>query len=94
MAKVVVQHHVASYESWLPVFTEHETVRRQHGATRHTVSRSVSDPNDLVVVTEFATLAGAQSFSRDPSLPEVMGRAGVDSAPQVWIVDEAESKAY
>lgn len=94
MAKVIVQHHVADYERWLPVFTEHETVRRQHGATGHSINRAVSDPNSIVIVNDFATLDGARAFSEDPSLPAVMARAGVDGPPQVWIVDEAEARRY
>jgi heme-degrading monooxygenase HmoA len=94
MAKVIVQHHVADYEHWLPGFTEHEAVRRQHGATGHTVYREVVDPNSVVVVTDFATLDGARAFTQDPSLKEVMARAGVDSSPQVWIVEEAGSRTY
>jgi len=94
MAKVIVQHHVADYERWLPVFTEHETVRRQHGAIGHSINRAVSDPNSIVIVNDFATLDGARAFSEDPSLPAVMARAGVDGPPQVWIVDEAEARRY
>ena len=94
MAKVIVQHGVADYDRWLPVFTEHEAVRRKHGATGHSVTRDSSDPNNIVVVNDFATLDGARGFASDPSLPEVMGRAGVVGHPQVWIVDDAESKRY
>jgi len=94
MAKAIVQHHVADYDQWLPVFIEHGDVRRQYGATGHTVSRGASDPNDLVIVNEFATLEGAVGFSQDPSLPEVMHRAGVDGPPQVWIVEDADAAAY
>jgi hypothetical protein len=94
MAKVIVNHHVADYDRWLPVFTEHETVRRRHGATGHSITRSAEDPNLLVIVNDFGTVEGARAFSQDPSLPEVMARAGVDSQPQVWIVEEAETRQY
>lgn len=94
MVKVIVQHHVADYDRWYPVFTEHGAVRRQHGAMGHSITREVADPNSVVVVNEFATLEGARAFSQDPSLVDVMSRAGVDRAPQVWIVEEAEAKAY
>ena len=94
MVKVIVQHHVADYDRWFPVFTEHEAVRRQHGATGHTISREVSDPNSVVIVNEFATLEGARAFSQDPSLPAAMARGGVDGAPQVWIANEADSRVY
>jgi hypothetical protein len=94
MAKVIVQHHVADYDTWLPIFIEHGAVRRQHGGTGHSVTRSVADPNSLVIVNEFATLAGATAFSQDPSLPEIMHRAGIDGQPQVWIVTEANDATY
>ncbi len=94
MAKVIVQHQVADYDRWFPVFTEHEAVRRQHGATGHSVNRDVADPNTLVIVNDFATLEGAQAFTQDPSLPAAMARGGVAGAPQVWIVDEADAKTY
>lgn len=94
MAKVIVQHRVTDYERWFPVFTEHEAVRRQHGATGHSVNRAVADPNTIVIVNDFATLDGARAFSQDPSLPAAMERGGVDGPPQVWIVEEADARTY
>jgi len=94
MAEVIVQHRVVDFDSWLAVFTEHEAVRRQHGATGHSVNRSVADPNALVIVNDFTTLEGARAFSQDPSLPAAMERGGVDGAPQVWIVEEAAARTY
>jgi hypothetical protein len=94
MAKVIVQHHVAAYDRWFPLFMEHGAVRLQHGATGHSVNRAVADPNTIVIVNDFATLEGAQAFTKDPSLPAVMERAGVDGPPQVWIVEEADARSY
>lgn len=94
MAKVIVQHRVADYDRWLPVFTEHEAVRRQHGATGHSVNREVADPNSVVIGNDFASLDGARAFSQDPSLPEAMARGGVEGHPQVWIVEEADAAQY
>jgi quinol monooxygenase YgiN len=94
MAKVIVQHHVADYDRWLPVFNEHEAVRRQNGATGHSITRDVADPNTIVIVNEFATVEGARAFSQDPSLPVAMARGGVEGAPQVWIVEESEARTY
>ena len=54
----------------------------------------MGDPNTLVIVNDFATLEGVRSFTQDPSLAAAMERGGVDGAPQVWIVDEAEAKQY
>jgi hypothetical protein len=94
MTKVIVQHRVADYDRWFPVFTEHEAVRRQHGATGHSIGREVADRNSVVIVNEFASLDGARAFTQDPSLPAAMARGGVEGAPQVWIVDEADASTY
>jgi hypothetical protein len=94
MATVIVQHHVADYDLWHPVFKEHGELRRSHGATTHTIYRASDDPNTVVIVNDFATVEGARAFSTDPSLKDAMERAGVDSAPQVWICDEVESETY
>jgi len=94
MAKVIVQHHVVDYDRWLPVFTEHQAVRQSHGATGHSVNRAVEDPNTIVIVNDFATAEGARAFMQDPSLPAAMERGGVDGAPQVWLVEEADAKQY
>jgi hypothetical protein len=94
MAKVIVQHHVADYGQWFTVFTEHGEVRRKHGATGHTVTRSIADPNSVVIVNDFATLDGAKAFAADPSVPDAMARAGVDGPPQVWITEESSTVAY
>lgn len=94
MAKAIVQHHVEDYDRWYPVFKEHGDVRRSFGATGHAIFRVTDDPNTVVIVNEFSTVDGARAFATDPSLPEVMKRAGVDVAPQVWICDEEESETY
>jgi hypothetical protein len=94
MAKAIVQHRVADYDAWLTVFNEHEGVRRQHGATGHSVTREAGDPSSIVIVNDFATLEGAIAFSKDPSLPEAMARGGVVGHPVVFLVDEADARAY
>lgn len=91
MAKVIVQHHVADYAAWLTVFKAHGEVRRQHGSRGASVTRSVADPNTLLVVNDFETVEGAQAFAGDQSLRDAMARAGVSGAPQVWITEEADS---
>ncbi len=94
MPKVIVQHHVEDYDRWYPVFEEHGEVRRSNGATGHIVHQGIEDPNTVLIVNTFATLDGARAFMADPALKEVMARAGVDSQPQIWVMDETESEIY
>jgi len=94
MVKVIVQHHTTDYDRWYPVFIEQGDIRRAHGAQGHSVYRAVEDPNNLLVVNSFASADGAQSYMADPSVKEAMGRAGVDSQPQIWVMTEADSQDY
>jgi hypothetical protein len=94
MVQVIVAHHVADYDRWYPEFTEHGAVRKAHGATGHVVTRGVEDANQLVIVITFGSLEGARGFMADPSLPEVMTRAGVDGPPTIYLVNPAERVRY
>jgi hypothetical protein len=53
MTVLVVQHRVRDFGAWTPVFDEHESSRRAHGARRHWLYRTAEDPNDVVVAIEF-----------------------------------------
>jgi hypothetical protein len=89
MTTVIVQHGVADYDVWRPVFDEHATARQGHGGTSATVYRGAEDANAITAVLEFPDLASAQAFASDPSLKEAMGRAGVTGPPQISFVELA-----
>lgn len=93
-AKAIVAHHVADYDEWYQVFKEHGEVRRQHGAKGHIINRGIADPNQIVVVSEFATVEQARAFMADPSLPAAMERAGADAEPTIYLVEQAEEERY
>ena len=92
--QVIVKNHVKDYDAWKPFFEEHGTVRRENGATGHTIYRGVEDPNQVVIVNTFATLEGARAFMTAPGLKEVMEKAGVDAAPDITVTEEAETTSY
>lgn len=96
MSKTIVHvhHKVQDYDAWKPLFEEHRKVREQHGATGHRLYTIAGNPNDIVIVNEFATAEGAQAFASDPGLHEIMGRAGVVGAPEVMFLEESEVLAY
>jgi quinol monooxygenase YgiN len=94
MTTVIVHHQVADFDAWKPVYDEHGAIRRQHGCLRADVYRSASAPNDVTIVSEFPSADAAQAFASDPSLKEAMGRAGVQGAPDIHILDQVESVAY
>lgn len=91
---VIVRHKVRDYDTWLPIFQEHGTVRRRYGGLGDQVYRVNGDPNDLIIVNFFADLERAKAFTQDPSLRETMGRAGVISEPEVTFAEEVEEATY
>lgn len=94
MISIIVQHEVRDYDSWRAVFDDHETVRRQHGATGHDLYRSLDNPNDVTIVNHFPSREQADAFAADPSLREAMERGGVISEPRVTFVTEAQVSDY
>ena len=94
MTVLVVQHKVRDFDTWKPVFDEDESRRREHGAQRHWLYRTVEDPNDVVVAVEFPSADAARSFTRDPGLREAMQRGGVEGEPHVHLRDEVEAVEY
>lgn len=92
--RVIVSHHVKDFEAWKPGFKEHEQARRDHGAVSHSLYRSIDDPGRVVVVNEFRDEEGARAFLADPSLAAAMKRAGVDSAPDIYVCREVEEVTY
>ncbi|HMK91358.1 MAG TPA: cyclase [Thermoleophilia bacterium] len=91
---VIVQHTVRDYDAWKPVFDEHGSVRRRHGATGHVIYRSLDDPNSLTIVNEFPSREQAEAFTRDPSLREAMERGGVVSEPVITWAEEVDTVDY
>ena len=94
MVILVVHHRVADFDAWKQVFDEHEPVRRGHGETEHRVYRELNDPNRVVVHNDFPSREAAQAFLDDPSLREVMARAGVEGEPGISLIELAERKEY
>ena len=94
MVYVIVKHKSENYDNWKPVFDEHGTVRREHGAAGHTLYRSYDNPNEVDVVNWFNDAAGARAFIGDPATAEAMKRAGVIEAPTIVIADRVEEVTY
>lgn len=87
MTNVLVLHRVNDYDAWRAVFDEHKTVRDSHGQTGETVLRAAGDENNVLVITEWPSIAEATAFTEDPSLPEAMARAGVVGEPRIEFFD-------
>jgi|1186.fasta_scaffold1021458_2 quinol monooxygenase YgiN len=80
---LVITHEVADYDAWHRVFTEHATVRKEHGCSSEELFRNPKHPNEVMNVMRFPGRENVEAFLADPSLQEAMGRAGVVGTPRI-----------
>ena len=80
---MLVEHSVASYDAWRPIFDEHESARKEYSLTTLGVGRGIDDPNQLIAYFKMDDVAKAKEFLNVPGLDSVMQAAGVTSTPTV-----------
>ena len=87
MVRMFARHQVADYDAWRKVYDAFD--RESLGVRQHAVYRSVGDPNEITVWHDFDDRATAESFANSDDLKAAMADAGVVSAPNIWVTDEA-----
>jgi quinol monooxygenase YgiN len=83
MKKMYVRHKVADFEKWKVVFEEVEPFRQKMGSSGSHVFRNHSNPNEVLVITDWDNKEQGMKFGDSPELKEAMQRAGVISAPEI-----------
>jgi len=91
MTTLAVRHTVQDFDTWKAGFDGHDGARRSHGSTGY---RVLHEGNSVLALIEFPDAASAQGFQADPSLREVMAKAGVIGAPDVSVWSEASQEQY
>jgi heme-degrading monooxygenase HmoA len=89
MAKLLVHHKVQDYSAWRKVFDDDDKTRKEYGSTGSQVLKSASDPNDLIIITDWPSVDAAKAFATSDSLKEKMKNAGVISQPELTFLVEA-----
>jgi hypothetical protein len=93
-AALIVRHRVANFDAWKTVFDSMTEVRRQHGWIATLVYRDAADPLMVTIVNRVKDLDGAKRYGSSPALKEGMQKAGVQGAPEIFFVEEAEERGY
>jgi hypothetical protein len=94
MARLVVKHRVANFESWKKAFDSMESVRKEHGWIGHTVLQDAGDPNLVMIVNHVRDLDGAKRYGGSQALRDGMAKGGVLGVPEVAFFEDAEVKTY
>jgi quinol monooxygenase YgiN len=89
MAMLVVLHRVRDYRAWRQVYDEFEPVQKAGGVIAESVYQAKDDPNNVLVLHSFDTMAAAEAFVAKPELRDAMQKAGVEGAPRIEYFEEA-----
>jgi hypothetical protein len=89
MSTVVVRHTVKDFDAWKPYYDGHAAVRKSYGIKDDGIYRDASDSRNVVLIFQVDDYDRANEFFASDDLRETMQKAGVISAPSVWVVDEA-----
>jgi hypothetical protein len=89
MTTLFVRHTVSDYKAWRKVYDGFAPVQKAGGVKAETVYQAADNPNDVTVTHDFASVAEAQAFIKNPELKKAMGSAGVVGAPTMWITNKA-----
>lgn len=85
MALLTVQHTVQDFGVWRSVYDTLDEVERDWGVTDASVHRLASEPDVVLIIRSFATVAQAQGFLTNRTVQTAMIRAGVTGEPRVEI---------
>lgn len=90
MEYVLIIHAVRDDEAWKTVFDAAATLRRDAGERSFQMLREASDPNKVVHLSRWESIARAKAFFESPELVEIRRQAGVES-PEFLYLHELEA---
>ena len=83
MSYLLIHHKVENFDTWKRAYDDHHVAREVTGLKELRMLRSVSDPNDIVLLFEARDSQKAHAFARSPDLREAMKGAGVIGIPEI-----------
>ena len=87
----IIRHRVRDFEEYRQAFIAHAPVRKSAGCKGSRLMQMEDDPNNIVVMLEFDTMANFQAFGDNPALQQVMESAGVLESPRVYALSDGET---
>lgn len=91
MAYVLVRQKVERFEAWKELFDTDAEVRAPGGSKGGHVFQNALDPNEVFVLLNWDSLGSLQEFLESDALKVRMQRAGVIGAPEVHLLELADS---
>jgi quinol monooxygenase YgiN len=88
MTYVLVRFTVEDLAKWKPVFEEASELRKKFGSMGVRAFSKTDNPNEVVILGEYADKANAMQMFQSQEFREATKRAGVMGQPEVSFVDE------
>jgi hypothetical protein len=89
MALLVVLHRVKDFGLWRQTYGTVAPLQKASGVTAESVYQAKDDPNNVLVLHTFNTMAEAEAFAAKPELREAMIKGGVEGAPRLEFFEQA-----
>lgn len=89
MHYVLIIHEVADYPAWKQVFDGAAAIRKEAGERSYQVLKYESEPNKIVHLSVWTSIAEAKVFFESKRLIEIRKQAGV-KAPEFIYLDQLE----
>lgn len=93
MIHILIKHTVEDYDTWKPIFDEHASTRMEYGSQGYRLFHVSEDPNELVLLFEYDSAENVQKLLEESDLREVMEKAGMVGEPEIYFLNEIESKS-
>lgn len=77
MQHVLIIHEVVSYAAWKQVFDKAADIRKQAGEISYQLFCYDDNVNNVVHLSQWASLSSARQFFESAELEEIRNRAGV-----------------
>ncbi len=78
---LIVQHKVANFDKWKPMYESHDSVRNLHGVSKNIIGRGMNDPNMIVIIQKIEDVNKAKELTGSAELKERMKQGGVIGIP-------------
>jgi hypothetical protein len=91
--KIIIRHKVRDFDTWKPLFYSDAKRQLDAGCTHWYLTRNKHDKDELVIIFDCDDLDKAKTVFSDPSLTNLMKRAGVLDQPTIFFLEEVEDCA-
>jgi hypothetical protein len=75
---LIVRFRATDFDRWKQAFDQNEDARIRYGGRGHRILRLLDDPDEYLLLLDFASAGGAEGHLQDPSLLELLRAGGVE----------------